>query len=188
MPAEPATFRARNGALVSVRRLAEVQVPALQRFNAGISEATRAVFLPHAYDEVTLSRYLHRDRIGADQAYVVEERDDVIGYFFLWDWDDPVPCLGVGLTDAWQGQGLGEQMVRRLIAEAREADREGIELSTVPSNERAFRLYQRLGFEQIGEVDNIAGDGRRVRERRMFLALKPGVRQPEMGREFRPPV
>jgi hypothetical protein len=43
-----------------------------------------------------------------------------------------------------------------------------------------------VGFELVGEVDNVAGDGRVVREYRMFLALQPGARPP--AREFKPPV
>jgi ribosomal protein S18 acetylase RimI-like enzyme len=59
-------------------------------------------------------------------------------------------------------------------------------LTTVITNARAFRLYERAGFVLVGEVDNIAGDGRVVRERRMFLPLRPGARPPP--REFKPPV
>jgi ribosomal protein S18 acetylase RimI-like enzyme len=67
-------------------------------------------------------------------------------------------------------------MLRFLIDEARLKGREGIELTTVLTNVRALQLYRRVGFEEIGEVDNVAGDGRIVRERRMFMALKPGAR------------
>jgi ribosomal protein S18 acetylase RimI-like enzyme len=72
------------------------------------------------------------------------------------------------------------------MSDARTAGRDAIELTTVPTNERALRLYHRVGFEEAGETDNIAGDGRIVRERRMFLALKPGACPRE--RSFKPPA
>lgn len=182
----PLTLTARNGIRLEVRPLTTAEIPALLRFHAGLSAATRDVFLPHAYDEATVARYVERNRTGADRIYVLCRGAEVVGYFFLWEFDQPVPLLGIGLADPWQGQGLGEPLLRLLIAEARSAGRDGVELTTVTTNERAFRLYRRVGFVLVGEVDNVAGDGRVVREHRMFLPLKPGVRPPE--REFRPPV
>jgi RimJ/RimL family protein N-acetyltransferase len=180
------TLRARNGALLLVRRIAAADAVALRRFNAALSPATRDVFLPHVYDDATFRRYLERDRVGQDRIYVLCDEADIVGYFFLWEFDRDVPLLGIGLADAWQGQRLGEEMLKILIADARAADRDGIELTTVPSNERAFRLYERVGFRHVGEVENVAGDGRVVRERRMFLPLKAGVLP--SARDFRPPV
>lgn len=180
-----ALLPARNGAALSYHLLSAEDVAGLQRFNAGLSAATRGVFLPHAYDDATLRRYVARARAGQDRAYVLCAGGEVAGYFFLWEFDQGIPLLGLGLADAWQGQGLGEPLLRILIAEARTAGRAAVELTTVTTNARAFRLYQRVGFALVGEVENIAGDGRSVREYRMFLPLQPDTRPRE--REFRPP-
>ena len=53
-------------------------------------------------------------------------------------------------------------------------------------NDRAFALYEKMGFEHVGDVDNVTGDGRHVIERKMFLSLKEGA-QPS-SREFKPPI
>lgn len=171
--------------MVEIRLLGTGDVAALQRFNASLSEATRTVFLPHAYDDATVRRFIERNRRGEDRSYLLKAGPEVVGYFFLWEFKHPVPILGIGLADAWQGLGLGEAMLRRLIEDAREAGRDAIELTTVPTNARAFRLYQRVGFTHIGDVDNVAGDGRVGREHRMFLALKSEARPSE--RSFKPP-
>lgn len=176
---------ARNGTALTVSRITETDVAALQRFNAGLSAATRAVFLPHAYDEATLARAVERDRRGRDRTYVLRAGGEIVGYFFLWEFDQPAPLLGIGLTDAWQGQGLGAPMLRRLIDDARAAGCDAVELTTVLANERAARLYARAGFAPFGIVENVAGDGRVVREQRMFLGLKPGARP--ANRTFKPP-
>lgn len=180
------SFVARRGDLVHVWRGGAVEPAALRRFFTGLSVATRAVFLPHATDAATLARAVERDQLGLDRTYVFVTGGEVIGYFFLWEFDQPVPLLGLGLADAWQGQGLGGRMLARLIDDAREAGRLGIELTTVPGNQRAFQLYRRAGFVHLGDVDNVAGDGRIVREHRMFLPLQPGAQPPE--RHFGPPV
>jgi ribosomal-protein-alanine N-acetyltransferase len=184
-PAPFTSLPARNGTRLEIRPLATPELPALARFNAGLSVATRAVFLPHAYDAATLARQVERHAAGLDRSYVVAHASAIVGYFFLWEFDRPVPLLGLGLADAWQGQGLGAHLLQRLIAEARAADRAGLELTTLLANTRAFALYQRAGFVRLGEVDNVAGDGRVVREHRMFLALQPGASPIE--RDFRPP-
>ena len=180
------SFTTRRGDLLDVCRLGWAEPAALPRFFAGLTPATRAVFLPHAADDVTVARAAERDRLGLDRAYVLMAGGDVVGYFFLWDFDQPVPLLGLGLADAWQGKGLGGRMLGRLIADARTAGRLGVELTTVPSNARAFQLYRRAGFVHLGDVDNRAGDGRIVREHRMFLPLQRGAQPPE--RHFGPPA
>lgn len=177
---------ARDGSRLNLVRLAAADLDALRRFFAGHSAATRAVFLPHAVDDATLQRHAGRDRRGLDRAYVLGAGREVAGYFFLWEFDQPVPLLGLGLADAWQGRGLGAQMLQRLIDDSRSAGRAGVELTTVPGNVRALRLYQRAGFVQLEDVGNVAGDGRIVREHRMFLPLQPGAQPP--GRHFGPPA
>lgn len=180
-----ATWTSRDGRVLHVNRLTEADIGALQRFNAELSERTRGVFLPHAYDEATLMRCVERNRRSQDRAYVLRYETDVVGYFFLWELDQSVPVLGIGLADAWQGHGLGEPMLRLLIGDACAAGCSAIELTTVPTNRRALQLYLRVGFKPVDEVDNIACDGRVVCEHRMFLPLKPGARP--TSRTFKPP-
>ena len=175
-----------NGTTVEVRSLAQRDRPALQQFNATLSDASRSLFLPHAYDDKTLVRIAERSEDGTDYTIVALVDDCIIGYAFLWDIQDPVPVLGIGLADAWQGQGLGHALMEHLIATAKERGASGIELTTTPKNERAFALYQKMGFKHIGDTDNIAGDGRTVRERVLFLALIPDAGPPT--RRFGPPV
>lgn len=180
------TITTRSGKPLAIRRLTKGDGPALQWFNAALSDATRSVFLPHSYDDATVARYIERSTADIDRAYVVLDGEQIAAYFFLWEFGERVPMLGIGIADAFQGQGMGQQLMRILIEDARTAGRDGIELTTVPTNERAFRLYLSVGFQYVGDVDNVAGDGRVVRERLMFLPLKPGAKPPP--RAFKPPI
>lgn len=182
----PDQFLTRSGDVLAVRRLGAGDVGALQRFFAGLSAATRSVFLPHATDAATLARCVEREQCRLDRAYVVATGTEIVGYFFLWEFDQPVPLLGLGLADAWQGRGLGEQMLARLIADARAAGRMAVELTTVPGNDRALALYLRAGFRSLADVENVAGDGRIVREHRLFLPLQSGAMPPT--RHYGPPA
>lgn len=179
-------LQTRSGTEIRVRPLRQGDGPLLQTFNARLSAATRNRFLPHAYDDDTVARVIARAESGEDRVYIALAGDAVAGYFFLWEFKDPVPVLGIGIADAYHGQGLGPTFMEFLIEDAKAAGRDGIELTTVPGNERAFALYRKVGFEHIRDADNIAGDGRVVKEHVMFLPLKPGATPPD--REFKPPV
>jgi len=171
---------------IDVRPVGHGDGPLLQRFNAGLSPATRRLFLPHAYDSATLERAIERAAAGDDRTYLALDGGTVAGYFFLWEFRAAVPVLGIGIADAYHGQGLGEAFMKILIADARATGRDGIELTTVPGNERAFALYRKMGFEHIRDANNVAGDGRVVRVHVLFLPLASGATPPE--RDFMPPL
>ena len=176
-----------DGEILRLRSLREGDENGLRSFHDQLSPRSRELFTPHGYDDPLLRNYVSRAQEGEDRSYVLLNSDDaVVGYFFLWNFKGPVPALGIGLADAYQDRKLGRQMMQVLIDDARAAGRDGIELTTVLDNHRAYALYESLGFEYVGNVENVAGDGRVVVERMLFLAFKPGAK-PTEGR-FRPPV
>ncbi|MEN8229744.1 MAG: GNAT family N-acetyltransferase [Bacteroidota bacterium] len=179
-------IKSRNGQPILIRILSDIDVSALQAFNEKLSEQTRSQFLPHQYNEKTILQYCERNRRGVDRIYVAILQNCIIGYFFLWDFKRPFPVLGIGISDTFQGQGLGKEMMNILVEDAKTAGSKGIILTTVLSNEKAFQLYLRMGFQYLGDTDNIAGDGRVVRERMMFLPLIEGEK-PDI-QDFEPPV
>lgn len=179
-------MRTLSGDELTVERLSGAHAEALPRFHEGLSQASRDTFTPHAYDPDTIAVYIRRSQADDDRIYVALKGDEIVGYFFLWEFQSSIPLLGIGIADAVQGEGLGRQMMERLNEDARAAGKEGIELTTMQHNDRAFALYRKVGFEHVGDVDNVTGDGRHVIERKMFLALKEGAAPSD--REFKPPV
>lgn len=175
-----------GGAALPVRRLRPGDAAALRRFNDELSAASRRFFLPHAYDAGTLARLLARAEAGDDLLLGAFEGDRLAGYFFLWHARARVPLLGIGMLDACQGRGLGRQMMAMLLDAARAGGAEGVELTTMLDNDRAFALYQKMGFRYLGDVQNLVGDGTTVVERAMFYEIKPGARP--MEGPHRPPV
>lgn len=185
-PNHRAVIKTRNGQDIPVRVLTDEDVPALQSFNEELSEQTRSQFLPHSYETKTVLQYCERNRLDVDRIYVATLQNSIVGYFFLWDFKRPFPVLGIGIADDFQGQGLGKEMMRILVEDAKTAGSKGILLTTVLSNEKAYQLYLKMGFLYLGDTDNVAGDGRVVRERMMFLPLKTGAK-PDI-QDFEPPV
>ena len=172
--------------VLPIRPLDSGDGEALKRFNRELSVESRRRFLPHGYDDQTITRVLKRSEEKDDLVLGAFDGERLVAYFFLWNFRERVPLLGIGMLDDYQHKGLGKQVMAYLIQQARLADREGIELTTMLDNDAAFALYLKMGFVYLGDVENIQGDGQMVIERGMFLALKPGARP--MDGPHRPPV
>lgn len=86
---------------------------------------------------------------------VAEAGGELVGHGML----DPLPLAAVrhvvhltlAVHPGWQGQGVGRELLGRLIAWARVAAAvEKIELNVRSSNARAQALYLALGFTEVG--------------------------------------
>ena len=66
--------------------------------------------------------------------------------------DEAVPEVSIGVLEPWRGQGIGTQLMRKLIAAARARGLAALSLS-VESDNPAGSLYRRLGFVVVGRVD-----------------------------------
>jgi ribosomal protein S18 acetylase RimI-like enzyme len=84
--------------------------------------------------------------------YFMVEIDDVaVGTVCVERRPDCLYIVELQLLPAYQGRGIGSEVVRSIIRDAA-AEQLPIALSVVPANSRARRLYERLGFE-ITSVD-----------------------------------
>lgn len=68
------------------------------------------------------------------------------GYGFI---DEAIPELSITTFDGFRGQGIGERLLREVIAATSERGIPGISLSVEDGN-RARSLYSRLGFQVVG--------------------------------------
>jgi len=57
----------------------------------------------------------------------------------------------MGVSNAFQGVGIGRRLVETAITKARELGAETLVLATSPKLEVANHLYQKMGFEQVSE-------------------------------------
>ncbi|MBQ9023478.1 MAG: GNAT family N-acetyltransferase [Eubacterium sp.] len=59
--------------------------------------------------------------------------------------------MGIALFREFCGMGIGELLLNILMEQAKKASFEIMELDVVTTNTNAIRLYEKLGFETIGE-------------------------------------
>ncbi len=175
---EVVALTSRQGETLKARRLRPEDRQALRLFGASLSAATTGVFLPHLYDDATLEPLLRRSQAGDDLTLGLFRGPRMMAYFFLWHFDQPFPLLGIGLHDEIQGAGLGRQMLNLLVAEAAHHGSAGVDLTTLPTNDRAFRLYLSVGFRHIGFVDNPRAGGGTTVERVLRYTIDPAATAP----------
>jgi len=154
-----ASIRGRDYNLKPIRQARDVII-----FGGGLSEWSKDMFCPYAWDDVTKAEPALRELIqnhmnGRDIAYLLFEEDSPVGFFFLWgmtrkDSGLYVPELGEGIVDSHQGRGLGGFALDMLteIADVSEAD--AVELTTDLRNEVAKKLYESRGYELLGTIVN----------------------------------
>ena len=71
------------------------------------------------------------------------------GYGFV---DAETPEMAMGVVPSWRGRGVGSGLLDTLIVAARDAGSVALSLSVEPDNP-ARRLYERFGFQQVGDAD-----------------------------------
>jgi ribosomal protein S18 acetylase RimI-like enzyme len=180
------TITLKTGKPVLCRLLQRGDEQSLRQFNTGLSKRSKDFFTPHSFSEETLRKIIARTEEGKDRGYIVFDKSRCIAYCYLWYFDTDFPLLGLGVTDDYQGMGLGRRLITIMLEDAGKAGKAGVELTTDLDNDRAKALYESAGFETLGVVENIDGDGSRTEEYHLFYPLVPETIPPE--RVFGPPV
>ncbi|AIM16792.1 MULTISPECIES: ribosomal protein S18-alanine N-acetyltransferase [Neobacillus] len=91
--------------------------------------------------------------------YIVLEQDHrVIGYSGMWLVIDEAHVTNVAILPEYRGRKLGEAMMRKLMAVAREMGAKSMTLEVRVTNEVAQSLYRKLGFQNGGIRKNYYSD------------------------------
>jgi GNAT superfamily N-acetyltransferase len=134
--------------------------PGLMRFYNGLSPASIRTFRPLglttdlvACEKIaaaqTSTPITRHDLVAVRPA---PEGEEIVGWCFIGGLDKERPELGLGVTDAWQGRGLGSALIDAVLNHARAARHPTVYLIAVQDNRRAIRLYESRGFVTYGEM------------------------------------
>lgn len=113
---------------------------------AEVLELERRVY-PHPW---TMANFSDSLASGYDAWVLRDQRGELLGYFLLMMIVDEAHLLNVAVAEQKQGQGLGRFLLNQAVACARGSGMESVLLEVRPSNIRAFDIYQRYGFQEIG--------------------------------------
>jgi len=88
-------------------------------------------------------------RVGYE-CRVLDSGGQIVGYGVLSVGAGEAHVLNLCVAEEYRCRGLGRHMLTHLIARARASGAREAFLEVRPSNTNAIRLYQSMGFEQIG--------------------------------------
>jgi [ribosomal protein S18]-alanine N-acetyltransferase len=149
-----------------IRELAATDESALAAFFAAnnLPEVV-SNFHPFPLDAATAHRICTAPR--KDRYFAHFAGGNIVGLAMLRGWDEgyEIPSFGILVHRAHQGAGIGKSLTEHALTVAREAGTARVRLTVHRDNERAVRLYERVGFHST----EILADGRHV----MFAEMSP---------------
>lgn len=99
--------------------------------------------LKHCADPNPQSRY-----------WIATLDEKMAGYVFFADWNTTIPELGIAVREDLWGMHLGSRLMDHAIDEAKKAGKGGIRLTTHMANLRGQMLYEKKGFQLMGQYKN----------------------------------
>jgi ribosomal protein S18 acetylase RimI-like enzyme len=141
-----------------IRRVVARDAAGLEAFYNGLSKRSKRTFRP--LGEMTtleVCQDIVRDNQNELKLDLVAVWSDaIVGWSFVWGLTQE-PTLGLCVSDSYQGQGLGGQLLDRVLNVARVYALSEIHLTVVQDNLIAQRLYETRGFVPNGEL--VGSDG-----------------------------
>ena len=130
----------------------------------GLSKMSRSLFAPFPWDspeelDGALSSTIenHLEQRDWHVVLVAGDGSTIVGEVFLWSVQEAIPELGIAVADEYHRTGLGHFLLHVASAVATALGAQAIELTTVPGNGRARRLYETCGWESLGMIRNPIG-------------------------------
>lgn len=82
--------------------------------------------------------------------------DEVVAFGYLWENKDypNIPSLGIIIRDDWQGKGIGQLLMLRLIGLGEKLKVKAIYISVHPDNKVAVHIYKKLGWKITGKRED----------------------------------
>ena len=85
-----------------------------------------------------------------NQCWVLEQSGEVLGHAIVTVGAGEAHLLNVCIRASEQGAGLGRALVMHALEKAHEAGADALFLEVRPSNHVAARLYDSIGFSEVG--------------------------------------
>jgi ribosomal protein S18 acetylase RimI-like enzyme len=89
----------------------------------------------------------------------IDKKGNAIGFSFLNlnrpSGDYREADFGIGVIESEQGHGVGSELIRRAVELARHLGVDRICLEVADLNSKAIGLYQKYGFERVGEIQAV---------------------------------
>lgn len=135
---------------VKLRRSTELTRPELAEL---FTAAYEDYYVPFQIDEARLAHMVDAFDLDLDRSLVAWEGEEKVGLANLGLRGERTWLGGVGVVKAARRRGIGEQLTRALLDQAREGGAREMVLEVIVQNEPAIALYEKVGFRKTRELD-----------------------------------
>jgi [ribosomal protein S18]-alanine N-acetyltransferase len=104
--------------------------------------------------------------------WVLTMDEQVVGYGVMSVVIDEAHILNICIDPKWQKRGLGLKLMRRMLKVAGQHGTEVVFLEVRVSNHAAIRLYEKVGFVEVGMRKGYYPDKNQTREDALILSLE----------------
>jgi len=84
--------------------------------------------------------------------FIVRAEEENVGYLWMNEEHTTLWITAILLKEQWQRQGIGDQIIRRLIKECKNSGKEAIELGVQQNNQSALDFYSKIGFVKYDTI------------------------------------
>jgi acetyltransferase len=156
-PEDTRELALQDGRIVRVRPLRPTDRAIYERAVLDLSPRSRYLrfFAPIARPSERLLDQMTQTDGDRHVAYLALTADETTGVgvvrYVRTEEDPKAGEVAIAVADAWQGRGLGVQLLRQTVGRARSAGLESLTATTLGDNPGGARLLQATGFSLVGE-------------------------------------
>jgi acetyltransferase len=159
------SWRMKNGTMVTLRPIRAEDEPLMVKFHESLSD--RSVYLRY-FQRVKLRTRTSHQRLSR-VCFLDYDRELALLAELREQESNPGRIIGVGtliksprkhdgevavvINDDFQGQGLGKELVRRLVGFATDEGLQRVVATTLPENLAMAGVFERLGFKVVTDFD-----------------------------------
>ena len=152
----PWKFRLADGRVARLEDLREQDLPeVVETLNSVIREGVYLTLNEEIVD-MEMERKWYHDHMEAGMTYLVVRVDDeIVGGASIEPRvgkESHVAVYGAFIKKGFRNMGIGTQLTEALIEVARQRGFEIVELAVYGSNERAFHVYKKCGFQEVARI------------------------------------
>ncbi len=118
-------------------------------YNLNVISLRKYVEATWGWEEAWQQEYFAR-KFDPDPRQIIQVAGEDVGVVVVEERDGDLYLALIELLPAYQGRGIGTQIIKKLMAQAVEEQRP-LSLHVLKTNTPALRLYQRLGFEIVAD-------------------------------------
>ena len=144
---------AKSSGDIVIREMITADEVLVKEFFDSMGGESRAFFNRRDYNRRRALKYCANQN-PQSRYWVATLKEKMAGYVFFTDWNTTIPELGIAVREDLWGKHLGSRLMDYAIEEAKKAGKGGIRLTTQMANLRGQMLYEKKGFQLMGQYKN----------------------------------